>query len=88
VLCIAEPHWLNAEFEGIDTVDSLHTIVRIAQTRTRDKVRNVRISAVLAGDWQHYSHYRLDELSDPTKENVALLKGLWTWRKAPKKNPH
>ena len=85
VLCIAEPHWLNAEFEGIDTVDSLHTIVRIAQTRTRDKVRNVRISAVLAGDWHHYSHYRLDELSDPAKENVALLKGVWTWLKAPKK---
>ena len=83
VLCIAEPHWLDAEFEGIDTVDSLHTIVRISQMRTRDKVRNVRISAVLAGDWHHYSHYRLDELFDPTKEKD----GLWTWLKAPKKEP-
>jgi hypothetical protein len=67
VLCIAEPHWLNAEFEGIDTVDSLHTIVRISQRRSKDpkKKRNVRINAVLAGDWHHYSHYRLDELYDP-----------------------
>ena len=35
VLCIAEPHWLNAEFEGIDTVDSLHTIVRISQGKAK-----------------------------------------------------
>jgi hypothetical protein len=86
VLCIAEPHWLNAEFEGIDTVDSLHTIVRISQKK--DKVRNVRISAVLAGDWHHYSHYHLDELYDPQiKEKGAPLKGLWTWLKAKTKEP-
>ena len=92
VLCIAEPHWLDAEFEGINTVDSLHTIVRISQKRTKDEkkdeVRNVRISAVLAGDWHHYSHYYLDELYDPeAKENKAPLKGLWTWLKAKKKKP-
>ncbi len=76
VLCIAEPHWLNAEFEGIDTVDSLHTIVRISQKKAKDpKKRNVRINAVLAGDWHHYSHYRLDELYDPAaKVKIALPK--------------
>jgi hypothetical protein len=61
VLCIAEPHWLDSEFEGMDTVDTLHTIVRIAQKRTTNESegegRNVRIRAVLAGDWHHYSHY-------------------------------
>ena len=68
ILCIAEPHWLNAEFEGVDTVGSLHTIVRIAQRSAKDPLspnREVRVRAVLAGDWHHYSHYRLDDLYDP-----------------------
>jgi hypothetical protein len=83
VLCIAEPHWLNAEFEGIDTVNSLHTIVRIALKRTTevtgDRVRNreIRVRAVLAGDWHHYSHYRLDTLHDPdSKAPEPALKDL------------
>jgi hypothetical protein len=68
ILCIAEPHWLNAEFEGIDSVDSLHTLVRIAQRSAKDPLspnREVRVRAVLAGDWHHYSHYSLDDLHDP-----------------------
>ncbi len=82
VLCIAEPHWLDSEFEGIDSVDTLHTIVRIAQKRAShgERPRNVRIRAVLAGDWHHYSHYLLDRLSDP--QDVAkegLLARLWPW---------
>ena len=74
ILCIAEPHWLNAEFEGIDHVDSLHTIVRIALKRTREGQtswvdnRNVRVRAVLAGDWHHYSHYHLDCVADPKRD--------------------
>ena len=59
VLCVAEPHWLDAEFEGIDAVDSLHTIARIAQKR------GARVKAVLAGDWHHYSHYHLGKVDDP-----------------------
>lgn len=72
VLCIAEPHWLDSEFEGIDTVDTLHTIVRIAQKKAEgtQAARNVRIRAVLAGDWHHYSHYLLDELHDPNQEKA------------------
>ena len=84
VLCIAEPHWLDAEFDGIDTVDSLHTIVRIAQKRTdknREIVRNVRVRAVLAGDWHHYSHYLLDELSAPQSQKKAGLLQRLPWRK-------
>ena len=68
ILCIAEPHWLTAEFEGLDTVGSLHTIVRIAQRSAKDPQspnREVRVRAVLAGDWHHYAHYRLDDLHDP-----------------------
>ncbi len=61
VLCVAEPHWLNAEFEGVDAVDSLHTIARIAQRK------HARVSAVLAGDWHHYSHYVLDDVEDPSQ---------------------
>ena len=83
VLCIAEPHWLDSEFEGIDTVDTLHTIVRIAQKRTNNEsegeARNVRIRAVLAGDWHHYSHYLLDDLYDPErKEKKGPLQRLQT----------
>jgi hypothetical protein len=88
VLCIAEPHWLNSEFEGIDTVDSLHTIVRIALKKTKEetgqrvKNREVRVRAVLAGDWHHYSHYRLDELYDPEARKAdAQGKRRWTWPK-------
>src|SRR5262245_3186202 len=83
VLCIAEPHWLDAEFEGIDTVDSLHTIVRIALKKTKEetegKLRNreVRVRAVLAGDWHHYSHYRLDELFDPEAGDHSV--GRFSW---------
>ena len=47
---------------------SLHTIVRIAQRSAKDPLspnREVRVRAVLAGDWHHYSHYRLDDLYDP-----------------------
>jgi hypothetical protein len=89
VLCIAEPHWLDSEFEGIDTVDTLHTIVRIAQKRTKDEdkhgVRDVRIRAVLAGDWHHYSYYHLDDLYDPQgKDEEALLKGVPPSRKSQK----
>ena len=78
VLCIAEPHWLNSEFEGIDTVDSLHTIVRIALKRTKGendvpvKNRSVRVRAVLAGDWHHYSHYRLDKVQDPRDKKYEI----------------
>ena len=88
VLCIAEPHWLDSEFEGIDTVDTLHTIVRIAQKRTKDestakdRVRDVHIRAVLAGDCHHYSHYHLDELYDPQdRDEEALQKRVPTSRK-------
>jgi hypothetical protein len=78
VLCIAEPHWLNAEFEGIDTVDSLHTIVRIALKKTKDesqqrvKNRDVRVRAVLAGDWHHYSHYHLESVKDPRDKTYEV----------------
>jgi hypothetical protein len=88
VLCIAEPHWLNSEFEGIDTVDSLHTIVRIALKKTKEetgqrvKNREVRVRAVLAGDWHHYSHYRLNELYDPEAKKADVQgKRPWTWPK-------
>jgi hypothetical protein len=69
IVCIAEPHWLDAEFVGTDTVDSLHTIVRIALKRPRGgqvvKNREVNVRAVLAGDWHHYSYYHLDSVTDP-----------------------
>ena len=89
VLCIAEPHWLNSEFEGIDTVDSLHTIVRIALKKPKEergkpgKNRDVHVRAVLAGDWHHYSHYRLDELHDPEakKEDTGRKRPWTSWLK-------
>ena len=94
VLCIAEPHWLNSEFEGIDTVDSLHTIVRIAQKKTKEetgkpvKNRDVRVRAVLAGDWHHYSHYRLDELYDPeANKDDAQRQRPWSWPKSKTPEP-
>ena len=71
VLCIAEPHWLDAEFAGVEAVDSLHTIVRIAQSR------GAHVRAVLAGDWHHYNHYRLDDLYHPdAKRGEAAYAGL------------
>src|SRR4030095_12570977 len=87
-----EPHWLDSEFEGIDTVDTLHTIVRIAQKRTNNEsegeARNVRIRGVFAGGLHHYSHYLLDDLYDPErKEKKGTPQRLQTWLKPSESQP-
>src|SRR5262249_58864120 len=56
---------------------------RIALKKTKEetegKLRNreVRVRAVLAGDWHHYSHYRLDELFDPEAGGHSV--GRFSW---------
>ncbi len=56
IICLAEPSWLLADFAGEDEEENFFKITTIARQR------EVRICAVIAGDWHHYAHYFAHEL--------------------------
>ncbi len=51
ILCLAEPSWLHHNY------DNLHEITCCHAAKTA-----LKILAVLAGDWHHYSRYTCDKL--------------------------
>jgi len=56
ILCIAEPAWLLAEFQGLDEEQNFYKITTIARRR------GAQVCAVIAGDWHHYARYSSSEL--------------------------
>ena len=51
IICMAEPAWMLADFQGQDEEQNFFKITTIARNA------GARICAVVAGDWHHYSRY-------------------------------
>jgi hypothetical protein len=51
IICMAEPSWMLADFQGQDEEENFFKITAIA----RDA--GAKIAAIIAGDWHHYNRY-------------------------------
>ena len=56
IICLAEPAWMLADFQGQDEEENFFKITAIARSR------GAKVCAVLAGDWHHYNRYSSPEL--------------------------
>ncbi len=56
IICMAEPAWMLADFQGQDEEENFFKITAIARSR------GAKVCAVLAGDWHHYNRYSSTEL--------------------------
>jgi hypothetical protein len=56
IICMAEPAWMLADFQGQDEEQNFFKITTIARRR------GARICAALAGDWHHYNRYYAHQL--------------------------
>jgi hypothetical protein len=56
IICMAEPSWMLADFQGQDEEENFFKITAIA------RMRGAKVCAVLAGDWHHYNRYSSAEL--------------------------
>ncbi len=56
IICMAEPSWMLADFQGLDEEENFFKITAIARER------GAKVCAVLAGDWHHYNRYSSAEL--------------------------
>ncbi|MCB1546666.1 MAG: metallophosphoesterase [Hyphomicrobiaceae bacterium] len=51
VICMAQPNWLLADYEGIDAEENFFKITSIARKN------GAKVHALIAGDWHHYNRY-------------------------------
>ena len=51
IICMAEPSWMLADFQGADPEENFSKITTIARKN------GARICAAIAGDWHHYNRY-------------------------------
>lgn len=51
IICMAEPSWLLADFQGQDEEENFYKITTIARKA------GVKVAAIVAGDWHHYNRY-------------------------------
>ena len=56
IICMAEPAWMLADFQGQDEEENFFKITAIARSR------GAKVCAVFAGDWHHYNRYTSAEL--------------------------
>ena len=56
IICMAEPSWMLADFQGQDEEENFFKITAIARSR------GAKVCAVFAGDWHHYNRYSSAEL--------------------------
>ena len=56
IICMAEPAWMLADFQGQDEEENFFKITAIARSR------GAKVCAVVAGDWHHYNRYSSAEL--------------------------
>ncbi len=56
IICMAEPSWMLADFQGQDEEENFFKITAIARER------GAKVCAILAGDWHHYNRYSSAEL--------------------------
>ncbi len=56
IVCLAEPAWMLADFQGQDEEENFFKITAIARSR------GAKVCAVLAGDWHHYNRYSSPDL--------------------------
>lgn len=56
IICMAEPAWMLADFQGQDEEQNFFKITAIARRR------GAKVCAVIAGDWHHYARYHTPEL--------------------------
>ena len=55
IICMAEPSWMLADFQGEDDEGNFFKISTIARTA------GANIRAIVAGDWHHYNRYQTDQ---------------------------